>query len=306
MKKGFTLIEILAVVTIMGLIFVLAIPKIANSLRSKKTDIDKTTNDLILNAAKMYVNDNSSKFEKNDDAVYCLPFTTLTKDNYLDTKIQDVINDKDLTNSKSVKITYDKQFQYEIVDKKDCTVNNVSYKLIEYLESTGTQYIDTGLNIVNSQAIKYEGSLRYTTSGSRQLQGNIQGRYFGLNSNSKLEIGPNNTSDVDGLDWNDISFEHLNGVLRMTINNSITIQRDFSLNLVSKGIYLFALNSSNEIADYFCKERIKYFKIYVDDVLVRDYIPVLDKDNVPCLYDKIEKKFYYSKTDTEFIPGPLL
>ena len=42
MKKGFTLIEILAVVTIIGLIFVIALPKIINSLNSKKSDIDNT------------------------------------------------------------------------------------------------------------------------------------------------------------------------------------------------------------------------------------------------------------------------
>ena len=36
MKKGFTLIEILAVVTIIGLIFILVIPKIATSLKNKK------------------------------------------------------------------------------------------------------------------------------------------------------------------------------------------------------------------------------------------------------------------------------
>ena len=39
-KNGFTLIEILAVVTIIGLIFILVLPKITNSLKNKKGDVD--------------------------------------------------------------------------------------------------------------------------------------------------------------------------------------------------------------------------------------------------------------------------
>ena len=62
-NKGFTLIEILAVVIIIGLIFILVIHKITNSLKNKKNDIDVTTTNLVLSAAKLYVQDNSSKFE---------------------------------------------------------------------------------------------------------------------------------------------------------------------------------------------------------------------------------------------------
>ena len=43
MRKAFTLIEILAVVTIIGLIFILVIPKITTSLKNKKSDVDTTT-----------------------------------------------------------------------------------------------------------------------------------------------------------------------------------------------------------------------------------------------------------------------
>ena len=65
MKKGFTLIEILAVVTIIGLIFILVIPKITTSLKNKKRDVDITTNNLIITAAKNYVNDNWSSNTSN-------------------------------------------------------------------------------------------------------------------------------------------------------------------------------------------------------------------------------------------------
>ncbi len=46
--------------------------------------------------------------------------------------------------------------------------------------------------------------------------------------------------------------------------------------------------------------RIYYCKIYDDGVLVRDFIPVLDKEGTPSMYDKVEKKFYYNQGTGEF------
>ena len=37
-----------------------------------------------------------------------------------------------------------------------------------------------------------------------------------------------------------------------------------------------------------------YLKIYESNVLVRDFVPALDNNNVVCLYERIEDKFYYN------------
>ena len=81
MKKnnGFTLIEILAVVTIIGLIFILVIPKITTSLKNRKGDVDRTTTNLVLSATKLYVQEHSSKFDKEDGNVSCMPINMLVK-----------------------------------------------------------------------------------------------------------------------------------------------------------------------------------------------------------------------------------
>ena len=72
-NKGFTLIEMLAVITIIVLIFILVVPKITTSLKNKKSDVDKTTENLVLSATKLYVSDHYSKFEKTSGNVYCMP-----------------------------------------------------------------------------------------------------------------------------------------------------------------------------------------------------------------------------------------
>lgn len=36
-------------------------------------------------------------------------------------------------------------------------------------------------------------------------------------------------------------------------------------------------------------------KVWQDSVLVRDFIPVLDWNNVPCMYDKVSGELFYNK-----------
>ena len=122
MKKGFTLIEILAVVTIIGLLFVLVIPKITNSLSNKKEDISVINERLIISAAKNYVEDYIDEFAKENSKTYCLPIKTLIKENYLE-EAKDITNDKDIVNTKCVKITFENSFKYEIKNKKDCQIS---------------------------------------------------------------------------------------------------------------------------------------------------------------------------------------
>ena len=129
-KNGFTLIEILAVVVIIGLIFVLVIPKVANSLRNKKSDVDQTTTNIVISAAKLYVMDNTSKFERVDGNISCMPVSQLVKKGYLEGPVKNVTDDVDITNKKTVQITYNKGFTYEMVDSNDCLAQET--KVIRY------------------------------------------------------------------------------------------------------------------------------------------------------------------------------
>ena len=49
--------------------------------------------------------------------------------------------------------------------------------------------------------------------------------------------------------------------------------------------------------------RVYGAKISINNKIVQDYIPVLDKNGVPCLYKKIEGKYYYNQGTREFLYG---
>ena len=178
-KKGFTLIEILAVVTIMGLIFLLIIPKISNSLKSKKTDIDKTTKSMIVSAAKLYVNDNKDGFDKDNENIYCLPISQLVKKQYLDTKVKNVTDDIDITNSMSVKITYENKFKYELVDKKDCQVAKQENKNIEYLVNKANP-----VTVANYTDGNTKEMYTFEHPATTQTEALTDYRYIGANPNN--------------------------------------------------------------------------------------------------------------------------
>lgn len=57
-KRGFTLVEILAVITIIGLLGLLTIPMISNSVESSKMKAYRETINFIVDAAKVYRADN--------------------------------------------------------------------------------------------------------------------------------------------------------------------------------------------------------------------------------------------------------
>ncbi|MBP5344363.1 MAG: hypothetical protein J6Y85_04765 [Alphaproteobacteria bacterium] len=44
-----------------------------------------------------------------------------------------------------------------------------------------------------------------------------------------------------------------------------------------------------------------YFKIWDNGALVRDLVPVLDPDDIPAMYDQVEKRLYYNLGSGQFI-----
>lgn len=58
-------------------------------------------------------------------------------------------------------------------------------------------------------------------------------------------------------------------------------------------IYIFVANVDGT-AGVTDGTAIAYFKIYDGETLVRDYVPCLDDNNVPCMYDKVTKTPYYN------------
>ena len=74
----------------------------------------------------------------------------------------------------------------------------------------------------------------------------------------------------------------------MKIDDKTVTTNEIKNNLTNS-TYLFALNN-NGTSGLYAYIKLYYLKIYDGDALVRDYIPVIDSNSRPCLFDKVVKE----------------
>ena len=194
------------------------------------------------------------------------------------------------------------------------------YCELEYLESSGTQYINTG--IFPTQLTKAKIEMQFTDVNYKQaVLGSNNGasgdtgwnNLFGTNENSSTakptyfwcQWGPS----FDGPITKDTNrhthtFER-NGNSSWTYtidNNSITITSGISTQTTPKIMYLFACNN-NGTAYRQAKVKVYRCQIWNNGTLVRDFIPVLDWNMTPCMYDKVSGQLFYNQGTGSFTYG---
>ena len=176
---------------------------------------------------------------------------------------------------------------------------------LAYLESTGTQWIDTGIAF---QPLKAVINLCYVENNTRDLMGyaSYQTTYFGKTTDGLFEPGGTYVlENSNAYKWQEVEFIH-NGKITgasstlTTPDGSITREGNIVDNIVGKNFCLF--NISHTTLDYVSRVKISSAKFYNPDTneLIMDLIPVLDKNLTPCMYDLVSKKYIYKQGDGEF------
>ena len=190
-----------------------------------------------------------------------------------------------------------------------------NYAPIEYLESTGTQWVDTGIAITN--ATLYTEIMPMRTF--------IKNSIIGYNYNNgahRLSLGGNSSGNITlGYGDSNSSYQYIN-FLKLDEKTAIKIQylKDI-VYLSANDVILFTaygtrsdpinifVNGVNALSNTSgLNGRFFSAKIWNNDtgVLVRDFIPVIDPTGTPCMYDKVENKFYYNAGTGDFIAGPVI
>ena len=182
-----------------------------------------------------------------------------------------------------------------------------AYRRVEYLESNGTQYINTTI-APKMNYTRWEFSVRFTDiSGTQLIGAGYVNRFVLRLTENKLgaSVGDNYLSfDINAdtvttynvvLQTGESAFAEVNGV-------KLTDWRITGFSALS--IALFARHQSNSGTghDYYCKCRIFNSKIYESGELVQNLIPCVRKaDSKPGMYDTVSKTFYTNAGTGEFI-----
>jgi hypothetical protein len=183
---------------------------------------------------------------------------------------------------------------------------------VEYLESSGTQYIDTGLqiNYMSSFVVEHRCRLAYTVTNVRQLNGSNGSGFWGCTANNKFECAGGSsvaTSTSVGTGWHDVSWTYKksnmgHGILY--VDNIKIKDANISVpNSYDYDIFIYAIGGRDDAAAlFFCNEKIASYQLYFDNVLVRDYIPVR-KNGVGYLYDKVSGQLFGNSGTGTFTYG---
>lgn len=198
------------------------------------------------------------------------------------------------------------------------------YELLSYVRNPGQSYIDTGINPYGKK-IKVEFKFGPIVG----FTGHTKGLFGGFSSSEGYNLF---TFYHDLSSWNFYAKSGAPLVRNITNGYSIGYTGDEFEGYIEVGdtySYRFIINNpSNNMNNVvyegsgnvsgqfptkptitiFCQNsddgpvigdpaiaNLYYFRMYLDDVIVRDFIPVKDANGVVCLYDKATRTFFYSQ-----------
>lgn len=116
-KKAFTLIEVLAVISLIALLTLVALPLVINQVNKSKGKIDDTMEELIKEAANTYIDMNQGENPKKEENVYCISLKTLTDYGYLKEPLVNPSDKKKIDLNQYVRADFiaDDEAEYTIV-----------------------------------------------------------------------------------------------------------------------------------------------------------------------------------------------
>ena len=146
MKKGFTLVEVLAIIAVLGIILITVVPNIGGSIEKKKEEEYKKIINLIENAAKTY-------YSYNPD-ITSVTVETLLKENLITTDLINPVNDEKI--SGCVNVTTDEDGIKQFIFSDKCNVLLSTH--IENLYNTAATENGLVKDDTDDQNIRYAGS----------------------------------------------------------------------------------------------------------------------------------------------------
>ena len=190
------------------------------------------------------------------------------------------------------------------------------YTAVNYLQSSGTQWIEMGVAPnQNTKAVlkikinKFEGS-GATLIGSRtennsndQFTTYIDSAYGTTRFLFRVDGQPKSIPWT-GLTTDKIYTVTLSGTeMKAELEDGTTVfSTTFSVNDFTSTMTMTLFRAKNVNGSYF-QGRIYSCKHYNGNELIQDFVPCLDTNGVPCIFDLVSRKPFYNKGSGSFTWG---
>lgn len=195
-----------------------------------------------------------------------------------------------------------------------------AYREVEYIESNGIQYIDTGITPNQGTGLKVDYmQVQLFDVGERGIAGtryndHSQGFCFGYYGTDKARFAQYGSELYSRIEWEPGTITYGREVLDTRVYQNLKgelivddlIVHSFVDVDSFKGygnIYLFAINEPTVRASAM---RLYGCEIYQDEILVRQFVPCYRvADAVSGLFDLVEGIFYENDGNGDFVRGPV-
>ena len=180
------------------------------------------------------------------------------------------------------------------------------YQEVEYIESSGTQYIDTGFYPNGNTKFSVQFENLAMSNGTASVLG-----AWDETTNAFLVTCGSSALYVRCGGSDNFLFAKASGIMRVSceldtavVNGSSITQAETSSDTdISSSILVFGRNNEG-VPEVLGSNRIWWLKIWNGAEIMRDFIPCYRKaDNEVGLYDLITKQFYSSQGADNFIKG---
>lgn len=184
-----------------------------------------------------------------------------------------------------------------------------TYTPLEYIEGTGTQYINTGITPTQNTSFSFGVYMKEITGaciiGCNTGNDNNDFRIFNYNGQiywdiqtSRL-IGVTNSFPIN----QKFEFEVGNNYVK---KNGTTILTGTTISSFTGDCPIQILRDNPTGSSTCAKGKVYYLKIYNSGTLVRNMLPCKNESGIVGMYDIIEKKFYNNNGTGTFIAGPIV
>lgn len=172
-----------------------------------------------------------------------------------------------------------------------------SYTELEYIESTGTQYISPLITYAADTTLRAVADMQFTSITGSQYFGIYASAYCGVNANNFV-IGGYGVTTADTNRHTFDLYSNIGGT------NTITLKIDdatytYSRDTNSGGFQILGLNGTN-----LCAAKLYSVKLYKNDNLVFNGMPAKrNSDNVIGMYDTVSQTFFMNAGTGTFTAG---
>ena len=115
-RKGFTLVELLAVIVVLAIVLIIAVPGVLSIINKTKDNALDRQKDMIKEASRLYVtSDNNVTWVGEDTKMTTVTLDTLKTKGYLDQKMMDPKTKKEITCAKTVITKTGSKYDYDVI-----------------------------------------------------------------------------------------------------------------------------------------------------------------------------------------------